>query len=187
MRTLLLETATEKSCLSLLDGKTIISVPLSNGPELSKNIALEIHKLLKTNNFKPEQILVGQGPGSYTGVRVGTSLAKALAFGWEIPLFTFCSMKIFTPHTDGSFAILIDARMGGIHLACGVVQNGALIQWTPPCLLTPTEVEEKTKEIPLLLSPHPHLIEKRISRVCIESSLNLLEIGLDLKPQDALR
>jgi tRNA threonylcarbamoyl adenosine modification protein YeaZ len=156
MKTLFLETSTEKSCIAISDGEKIISIPLFGGPQLSKKIALEVSNLLKENNFQPEQILVGAGPGSLTGVRVGMALGKALAFAWNIPYIEFCSLKSF--FTEG--AVLVDARQAGIY----VLINDAVE------LLAPTEAEEKVKNISKLYSPHPALIEKRIVRTVLEAN-----------------
>ena len=176
MKTLYIETSTEKSCLAITDENLLITLPLSGGPELSKKLALEVHNLLKTNNFHPEQIAIGRGPGSYTGVRVGAALGKALAFGWGIPLAEFCSLKTFIPVCGGPFAVLVDARMGGIYVLTHSMDA--------PKLLSPVELEEELRDIPLLLSPHPILIERRIQRTCVEASPSF---PLDLKAAGALR
>ncbi len=178
MKTLYIETSTEKSFIAIEDGSFFLKIPLSGGPDLSKKLGLEVNKLLKDNNFHPEVIAIGKGPGSLTGVRVGAALGKALAFGWSIPLIEFCSLKIFSPKEEGPFAVLIDARMAGIHVLIGGTPDHIEAK---PQLLSPSNVEELVREIPLLVSPHPWLIEKRISRGCLEA------FPLDLKPPVALR
>ena len=48
-----------------------------------------IDELLTENNLTPQnldEIEVNEGPGSFTGVRVGVSIANALAFGLGIPV-----------------------------------------------------------------------------------------------------
>lgn len=48
-----------------------------------------IHDLLKKHGLTPKNITaieVNEGPGSFTGVRVGVSIANALAFGLTIPV-----------------------------------------------------------------------------------------------------
>ncbi len=156
MKTLFLETSTEKSCIAIANGDQIISIPLFGGPQLSKQLALEVSNLLKENDFRPEQIAVGSGPGSLTGVRVGQAFGKALAFAWNIPYIEFCSLKTF--FVEG--AVLVDARQGGIY----VLTDDALE------LFSPHQAEEKVKNIPKLYSPHPALIEKRMARTVLEAN-----------------
>jgi tRNA threonylcarbamoyladenosine biosynthesis protein TsaB len=57
--------------------------------ELAETIHLKIDELLKKNQKTLENlggIVVYQGPGSFTGLRIGISVANALADGLEIPI-----------------------------------------------------------------------------------------------------
>ncbi len=70
------------------NGIVIQSWTLLQGRELSKTL----FPLLQTFvNEKFDFIGVGQGPGTFTGTRVGAMAAQALAFGWKIPLIGFSS------------------------------------------------------------------------------------------------
>ena len=109
MLTLIIETSGEKGGLILAkQGQCIASRTLLGGPELSQSLAQEVKDLLA--GASPKLIAVGIGPGSYTGIRVGAALAKALAYGWKIPCLGFCSLRAF-----GLPPILVDARGGGIY------------------------------------------------------------------------
>lgn len=171
MKALILETSTEKSCLILAeDGAPLKSRFLAGGPELSKRLAAEAHVLLEGNPV--DFLLVGQGPGSFTGIRVGAALAKGLSFGWSVPLYGFCSLKAFTPPADGSFAILVDARIGGFYTLLGN-RTGSDIQWNTPQLLDPSQAHTFLDSIPTLTSPHPAQIQQRLpQRPCLESSID---------------
>jgi tRNA threonylcarbamoyl adenosine modification protein YeaZ len=149
MLTLILETSSEKGLLVLAkNGVPLASKRLSGGPELSKMLALEVKNLL--NGEIPELIAVGTGPGSYTGIRVGSALAKALSYGWNVPLMGFCSLKAFGPSP-----VLVDARMGGFYaLLDGVPQR-----------ISPTD--PRIQNLPYIRSPHPELIGKRLQTTAI--------------------
>ena len=131
MKSLYIETGTEKSAIALSDGDKWYTRPLPSGPALSKNLALEIDNLLKTSGIRPDKVCVGKGPGSLTGVRVGRALGKALAFGWGVPYVEFCSLEVFKPEEELSAAVL-DYRSGGIYLFSEILE-----------LLSPTRSREK--------------------------------------------
>jgi tRNA threonylcarbamoyladenosine biosynthesis protein TsaB len=49
---------------------------------------------------RADQIIVGCGPGSFTGVRIGIAAARALAFGWEIPAYGVSSLSLIAAEYD---------------------------------------------------------------------------------------
>jgi tRNA threonylcarbamoyladenosine biosynthesis protein TsaB len=55
-------------------------------------------------------IVVGEGPGSYTGVRMGVVVAKMLALEWNLPLYKVSSLLLMASGQNGLVAPLIDAR-----------------------------------------------------------------------------
>jgi len=55
----------------------------------SQELLPKIDKLLKTNKIKPAQlkwVTVNLGPGSFTGLRVGISVANTFGYGLQIPV-----------------------------------------------------------------------------------------------------
>ena len=55
-----------------------------------------IGDLLKETGIEAEQIdavAVSEGPGSYTGLRIGVSVAKGLAYGWDVPMIGVGTLK----------------------------------------------------------------------------------------------
>jgi len=69
---------------NVLKIKTWISIK-NQSQELLPNI----DKLLKNNKIKPEQlkwVVINLGPGSFTGLRVGISIANAFGYGLNIPV-----------------------------------------------------------------------------------------------------
>lgn len=169
MNGLILETSTEKGLLIFSKKENLIaSLDLPEGPELSKNLACQVQQMLKNHSFQPDFISIGTGPGSYTGVRVGAALANALAYGWNIPLFSFCSMKAFIPKQKKSFAVLVDARIGGLYILTHELEA--------PLLMNLDEAKNFLAPIDLWVSPHPKTIQKRM-----ELKGNWTEAHLDVE------
>ena len=119
---------------------------LEKGAALSRSLGSEIKKFVRG---RPDFIAVGTGPGSFTGVRVGVAIAKALAFGWEIPLLAFPSLLAFAPR-EAPFAILADARSAGLYC-----------QRENACELLAIEAAPAALESVPLFSPHATTIAKR--------------------------
>lgn len=61
----------------------------------------------------PSHILVGCGPGSFTGLRVGLAAAHGLAIGWDVPLHGFSSLALLAAGAPG--ATPVAAAMTGGH------------------------------------------------------------------------
>ncbi len=61
----------------------------------SQVITHELQSLLNEEKIelkKIDQILIGVGPGSFTGIRIGLNLAKSLAYSFELPVFEYSSL-----------------------------------------------------------------------------------------------
>ncbi|HAB99269.1 MAG TPA: tRNA (adenosine(37)-N6)-threonylcarbamoyltransferase complex dimerization subunit type 1 TsaB [Parachlamydiales bacterium] len=160
MKALILETSTQKSFLLLAkEGIPVKSKLLLGGPELSRTLAKEASMLLE--NEPVDFLLVGQGPGSYTGIRVGAALAKGLSFGWNIPLYGFCSLKAFAPNEDGPFTVLVDAKMGGVYALSGK-RRGDQIDTDLPRLIRLHELEPLLQNNQTIVSPTPTELMKRL-------------------------
>jgi len=62
---------------------------------------------------RPDQILVGTGPGSFTGIRVGIAAAHGLAIGWDAKLHGMSSLALLAARADAPGRIA--AAMTGGH------------------------------------------------------------------------
>ncbi|MFN8240291.1 MAG: tRNA (adenosine(37)-N6)-threonylcarbamoyltransferase complex dimerization subunit type 1 TsaB [Bacteroidales bacterium] len=87
---LCLETATSVCSVALADRNGIISERQSSEPRSHATIlTVFIEELLGEQNIKAsslEAVVVSKGPGSYTGLRIGVSVAKGISYAAGIPL-----------------------------------------------------------------------------------------------------
>ncbi|MEJ2319101.1 MAG: tRNA (adenosine(37)-N6)-threonylcarbamoyltransferase complex dimerization subunit type 1 TsaB [Gemmatimonadales bacterium] len=89
-----------------------------------------------------EGVAVGSGPGSFTGLRVGASLAKGLCFGRGLPLFAYSSLSAVVAgrSVEGRACAMFDARGGRVFAATyestiPLVDRTAPQVWTVPELI----------------------------------------------------
>lgn len=79
------------------DGEIVIGLESSQKMDHSVSLAPFIQKCLtylKEGEESLDAVAVTSGPGSYTGLRIGLSMAKGLAFGLDIPLITLSSLTV---------------------------------------------------------------------------------------------
>lgn len=87
--------------------------------DTSSVIMKVIADAFKTANITPQEldkIFVSTGPGSFTGIRVGLTVAKTMAFALNLPVIPISSLEIIASSTpDNSNIALIDARRGYVY------------------------------------------------------------------------
>ena len=115
-----IETATTVCSVSLsMDGNILGYKEIDNGFTHSENLHLFINELLIDLNVSIKQlsaIAISKGPGSYTGLRIGVSAAKGLAYALNIPLISVYTLKIMAYQVSqlrtefDFFCPMIDAR-----------------------------------------------------------------------------
>lgn len=104
------------------------------GRDHSQRIIVELEHFLETERVKPadlQALMVGLGPGSYTGLRVGVAVAKGLARGLNIPLVgkpSIESMAFRYLKEHETAVVTLDARRGQVYFAVYHKEAGQLKQ-----------------------------------------------------------
>jgi len=86
----------------------------------AKYLVDRIDQVLKRNKLSLDmldEIIIGYGPGSYTGIRIAVMVGKMLAYTKNIKLKVISSLFLLTSGYDKKIASLIDARRGYVFSA----------------------------------------------------------------------
>lgn len=107
-----IETSTEVCSVSLAkNGNTLFLKESTQGLNHSELLTVFIQELLEENNFEINDIdavAVSKGPGSYTGLRIGVSVAKGLCYALEKPLIGIGSIDAMGDHIAKNFSEFIE-------------------------------------------------------------------------------
>lgn len=122
---LYIETATTNCSVCLADDEEVFYFKEENDKNYShaEKLHVLINEAYETANIQPTDVtavVVGKGPGSYTGLRIGVSTAKGLCFASDIKLIAIESLEILarsTEVTDGIILPLLDARRMEVYSA----------------------------------------------------------------------
>ena len=120
-----IETATKNCSVSLAkDGSTLICKEIAEeGFSHAERLHVFIEEIIREAGITFQDlnaIAVSQGPGSYTGLRIGVSAAKGLCYALDIPLIaidTFQTLARQVKQTDGCIVPMIDARRMEVYSA----------------------------------------------------------------------
>lgn len=120
-------------------------------------------------------IILSNGPGSFTGLRIGLATAKGLALGLEIPIYTYDSLQMMAVSALGMNApvlVTVDARMKEIYLGLYDAQLNQLIS---PCMMKAQDVAAMELEQPVLLGSAADQVKPYLAQAGISfSSLDYL-------------
>lgn len=116
MRILYIDTSSSYLYAGIVcDNCLVTSVKENLGQDLSRVALPKIASMFESNNLQPndiDKIIVVNGPGSFTGIRVGLTIAKVYAWSLNIPITTITSLEAMTVSCkyDGPIVSIIDAR-----------------------------------------------------------------------------
>jgi tRNA threonylcarbamoyladenosine biosynthesis protein TsaB len=124
---LTIDTSTDTLYVSLVVHEKVVFVNQEKG---SKDHAIKLMpaviKAFEESQFDPaylEAIVVGEGPGSYTGIRMGVVVGKMLALEWNISLYKISSLLLMVSGLEGLVAATIDARRDHVFAAVYAVND----------------------------------------------------------------
>lgn len=120
-----LETSTKNCSVGISKNGVCIALKEQNDGQYShaEKLHVFIEELLNEHQLKVtdlDAIAVGKGPGSYTGLRIGVSAAKGLAYAAEIPLISVHTLQALANTVkpkEGLIIPILDARRMEVYAA----------------------------------------------------------------------
>ncbi|WP_313801765.1 tRNA (adenosine(37)-N6)-threonylcarbamoyltransferase complex dimerization subunit type 1 TsaB [Cytobacillus sp.] len=162
MKLLSIDTSNYALGVALLDGNQVIGEYITN---IKKNHSVRvmpaIEALMKDCDIKPSdlsKIVVAKGPGSYTGVRIGVTIAKTLAWTLNIPLTGVSSLEVLAAsagrYFNGVISPIFDARRNQIYTGLYQYDKGEIITKSKDQLVLSkdwaAELKERSEKVLLL-------------------------------------
>jgi tRNA threonylcarbamoyladenosine biosynthesis protein TsaB len=145
-----IESTSTVCSVAVSNNNELVSIKeLNNGYTHAENLHVFIEHVLKDAGIQAKDlsaVSVSSGPGSYTGLRIGFSAAKGLAFALQIPLISIDTLKALTnlvirkkdagtfycPLLDARrmevYTAMYDAELKEIMPVCAMVLNEEIIQ-----------------------------------------------------------
>jgi tRNA threonylcarbamoyladenosine biosynthesis protein TsaB len=123
-----IETSTMVCSVALsVDGSVVFERFSFDGPSHAALLGVFVEEaiaFLKEKLYQVEAIALSSGPGSYTGLRIGTSMAKGLCMGWDIPLIAVPTLQLMAlqavqryKRVDCLYCAMLDARRMEVYSA----------------------------------------------------------------------
>ena len=126
---LLIDSSTNYSFLALYDNQVIETMVRQGKNDHSETLIDCLEKLLEKNNVDTKdinEILVGRGPGSYTGVRISGTIVKVLALVRNCKLYSFSTLDLLLCHkvgTSGTYIARIVAKKKHSYYKVATITN----------------------------------------------------------------
>ena len=116
-KVLAIDTSTSRTCVAIIDGEAVLysghrDGATAHGPSLPELV----QEALAVSDV--DEVIVGMGPGPFTGLRVGIAFAHTFALARQISVRGVCSLDAIAAQvSDNDFIITVDARRKEVYWA----------------------------------------------------------------------
>jgi tRNA threonylcarbamoyl adenosine modification protein YeaZ len=116
-KVLAIDTSTSRSCVAIIDGSKLLYSGYRDGATAhGPSLPALVQEALAVSDV--DEVVVGMGPGPFTGLRVGIAFAQSFALAREIPVRGVCSLDAIAAQvTEKDFIITVDARRKEVYWA----------------------------------------------------------------------
>ena len=167
MLILAFETSAKAASVALLEDSKLLSESYQNtGMTHSQTLMVMAEDVLKQCGKTAQDVqgvAVAEGPGSFTGVRIGVAAAKGFAWGREIPCYGVSTLEAMAESLgvyQGYVCACMDARRSQVYNALFYVDGGVVERRSEDRAISLAELGEETR------------------RITIEGGVNLADLSL---------
>ena len=215
MLILAFETSAKAGSVALMDETKLLGESYQNtGLTHSQTLLQMAQQLLADCGKTPEDVTavaVAQGPGSFTGVRIGVAAAKGFSWGSQIPCYGVSTLEAMVRQLgiwQGYVCLVMDARRGQVynavfHMECGkctrIREDRAislqdlgeeLQKFNEPIFLVGDGsilcYNTLSESVPALVLPEEHRMHQRATGVALvarqAAAMGLTPSGAELEP-----
>ena len=215
MLILAFETSAKAASVALHDGQKLLAESYQNtGLTHSQTLMVMAEDALKQCGKCAQDVTavaVAEGPGSFTGVRIGVAAAKGFAWGREIPCYGISTLEAMAETLgifQGYVCPVMDARRAQVYNALFYVNRGVISRVTPDRAIALNDLSEElknltepvflvgdgsnlcyntlSKEVPNLVLPAEHRMHQRAVGVALlaakQAAQGIAPGGADLTP-----
>lgn len=149
MLSLLIDTSNRPLSVAInQDGMTLAEINTTVKKTHSATVMDYIDKLFKMADVKKNdinRIIVAKGPGSYTGVRIGVTVAKTLAYALKIDIYTVSSLFVIasSSNKEGFLVPVFDARRSNVFGAAYNIKKNNFSEEIAPAHMSLVKLNEK--------------------------------------------
>lgn len=116
-KVLAIDTSTSRTSVAIVDGETVVFSGYRDGATAhGPSLPALVQEALAISDV--DKVVVGMGPGPFTGLRVGIAFAQSFALAREISVRGVCSLDAIAAQIEAKdFIITVDARRKEVYWA----------------------------------------------------------------------
>ena len=187
MKLLSIDTSTKNCNIALfIDGEVKLAITKKNVATHSKVILALIDEILKKGEINIKDIdafAVGKGPGSFTGIRIGISTVKGLAFNTNKKIADVSTLEAlaYSYNTNKLIATIVDARKNELYFALYKYENDKLKKIEPEQVISCEDMCKKIEDECIFIGTgivYKDLIKTILGKKAFFAKDNLVETNL---------
>jgi tRNA threonylcarbamoyl adenosine modification protein YeaZ len=116
-KVLAIDTSTSRTSVAIIDGDTVLFSGYKDGATAhGPSLPALVQEGLAVSEV--DEVVVGMGPGPFTGLRVGIAFAQSFALARQIPVRGVCSLDAIAAQiNEPDFIVAVDARRKEVYWA----------------------------------------------------------------------